>query len=151
MPTTARWRVCEDIHCAIFFRPPRWGLGNRSRQYSSLTEKLQSAPRSIACLSVWVVESALLEGACFIIPAIGPTVPFGFRVDHEVFEAVVMESTPIPGALRGSGFTMASPKGPCSADSTGNDESLTKQLWKLPLKSVNYQQDDLIFCVWNDL
>ena len=53
---------------------------------------LRSAPRSIAGLSVGVVESVLLEGACFIIPAVGPAVPFGFRVDHEILEAVVKES-----------------------------------------------------------
>ena len=74
--------------------PPLWGLGIRLRQCNSLPGKFQSASRGIAGLSVWVVESVFLKGIRFIIPTARSAVPFGFRVDHEVLEAVVKESGP---------------------------------------------------------
>ena len=80
-----------------FSLPPHRGLGIRLRQHSPLSGKFQSASHGIApidYLSVWVVESAFLEGVRFFIPVVVPAVPLGFRVDHEVLEAVVKESSP---------------------------------------------------------
>ena len=62
------------------FRPPRRGVCTRLRQYISLPGKLQSAPRSIAGLPAGVVESAFLEGAYFITPAVSLIELFGIQV-----------------------------------------------------------------------